>query len=357
MSRRGVLTTALCWLPVTAAIVALFVVPSSNGAESARAGLNVTPGANSYGGQKVVFSGDMGSGQQRIFLQRRGSPSAAWANVIDPRTGKNFTRLTSGDGSFRFEFPAPAMNFVYFRVHSRSSDTPAHLFKSKHQDADISLIEQNPADVPLPRGFAVVNEQFRIAVDTADHDRSGKPTKPILPGRKVTLQVRDGVGWTDAPGSALVGRDGRLDYGVENRTAPALEVVRVVMADWTEDGDRVGWFPSLPFYLEVVRRPDPVDNLTATPTASTVRLSWTLPADPERAKIVIARTGGFGDPDASVPSHVIATIDGDAKTYLDNYLIFSSTNYNYAVYTRSADGVYTRISTDAVGAHAGREAG
>ena len=49
-----------------------------------RGSLHVTPGANSYGGQQVVFSGDMGSGQQRIFLQRRGSPSAAWADVDRP---------------------------------------------------------------------------------------------------------------------------------------------------------------------------------------------------------------------------------------------------------------------------------
>ncbi len=232
-----------------------------------RGSLRVTPGANSYGGQLVVFSGDMGSGQQRIFLQRRGSPSAAWADVIDPRTGKNFTRLTNRDGSFRFEFPAPAMNYVYFRLHSRKADTPAHLFKSKHQDADISLIESTPADVPLPRGFAVVSEKFRIAVDTADHDRSGKPTKPILVGRVVTLQVRSGDAWKSTGITGTVGRDGRLNFGEEARGVPGTEVYRVVMEDWTGDGDRVGWFPSVPFYLEVVRRPLPVRGLDADETA------------------------------------------------------------------------------------------
>jgi hypothetical protein len=340
---RSHLRSAALWGVVLVVVAALFVLPSSTGVSSMQGSLRVTPGANSYGGQQVVFSGDMGSGQQRIFLQRRGSPSAAWAEVIDPRTGKNFTRLTNRDGSFRFEFPAPAMNFVYFRVHSRKSDTSAHLFKTKHQDADISLIESTPADVPLPRGFAVVTEKFRIAVDTADHDRSGTPTKPILVGRVVTLQVRSGDAWKATGISGTVGRDGRLNFGEDSRGVPGTEVYRVVMEDWTGDGDRVGWFPSVPFYLEVVQRPLPVRGLDADETAA-VKLSWALPADPERDKIVIARTVGAGapQPTAGNPRHVLATIPGGSTSYTD-YTVYSSWTFKYAVYTVSDDGIYTEL--------------
>ena len=350
LARHRHWTSAALWGPVLLVVAALFFVPSSNGAGSMRATLNVTPGANSYGGQQVVFSGDMGSGRQRIRLQRRGSPSAAWADVIDPRTGRNFSIVTDRDGSYRFEFPAPAMNAVYFRVVSRTAASGEHLFKSKHQDADVSLIESSPADVPLPRGFAVVGEAFRIAVDTADHDNNGKPTKPILPGRKVTLQVRDGAGlWKDVPGgSAVVGRDGTLSYAPEQRrvgtTAP--EVYRVVMDDWTENGDRVGWFPSVPFYLEVVDRPDPVTNLEATaPTSSQVKLAWDLPAGPV-AKIVIARRTGGGAP-PTAPRQVIDELPGTATSYGDRSVL-PSDFYQYAVYTVSRDGVYTRVPTPVV---------
>lgn len=333
---------------MTAVIVVLFAVPSSTGAGSGRATLNVSPGANSYGGQQVTFSGDMGSGQHRIFLQRRGNPSAAWANVIDPRNGKTFSRLTNRDGTFRFVFPAPAMNYVYFRLHSRTADTPAHLFKSKHQDADISVAEASPAEVPLPRGFAVVGESFRLAVDTADHDRYGKPTKPILAGRKVILQVRQPSGeWQDAGETASVGRDGKLVYAQQQRRSSTKtpEVYRVILDDWTGNGDRVGWFPSLPFHLTVVDRPDPVRKLVvAAPTSTQVKLSWDLPAVAVD-KIVVARRAGPGDP-PTAPRQVVKELPGTATSWTDGY-VNPNTLYQYAVYTISRDGIYTRLAARA----------
>lgn len=348
LSRRSPMTSAVPWVVVLAMVGALFLAPSSTGAQSA-ATLNVTPGSGSYGGQQVTFSGDMGSGEQRIFLQRRGSVGATWANVIDPRTGKNFSRLTNRDGTFTFTFPAPAMNEVYFRVHSGSADTPAHQFKSKHQDAEFSLIESNPADVPLPRGFAVVDEPFRFEIDTVATDKDGKPTRPVLAGRQVTLQVRNGLGaWQDTPDDSIIGRNGKLSFPTEDRAAPtrAPEVYRVVMDEWIQDGDRVGWFPSLPFHLEVVNRPKPVTDPAATATASSVSLSWTLPIDSLRSRIVIARAAWGVDPDASKTNHRVAEIPGTATSHVDTFQVDPGTLYNYAIYTRSADGVYTRVSAD-----------
>lgn len=340
------MTTSLYWLPVVAVIAALFIVPSSNGEGRAAASLNVSPRANTYGGQKLTFSGDMGSGVQRIRLERRDRLGTPWGTVTDPRTGKPFSRLTNANGTYSFDFPAPAMNGTYFRVASGKAVTRAHQFVTVHQDADISMVEVYPSDVPLPRGFAVAGESFRIAVDTADHDRSGRPTKPILVGRRVDLQVRVGDGWKGI-GTATVRRDGWLNFGTDVRpaaTGSTPEVYRVLMADWTEDGDRVGWMPSVPFYLNVVLRPDSVRNLDSTETASSVKLSWELPADPERARIVIARTEGAGAPlpSAGTPHHVLATILGGATSYTDN-AVTSSRTYKYAVYAVSRDGVYTAL--------------
>ena len=84
------------------------------------------------------------------------------------------------------------------------------------------------------------------------------------------------------------------------------------MEDWTEDGDRVGWFPSVPFYLEVVQPPAAVRGLDADETRVGQADAGPLPADPERDQIVIARTAGAGapQPTAGTRSHVLATIPG-----------------------------------------------
>lgn len=344
MSRSRRKTAVLYWLPVVAVVGALFVAPTSNGA-AALGTLNVSPGANTYGGQKIVFSGDMGSGEQRIFLQRRGSPTGIWSEVVDPRTGKPFTRVTGANGEFRFEFPAPAMNGVYFRLHSRRADTEAHQFRTVHQDADLDIVEATPAHVRLPRGFAVRGEDYTISVDTV-----GKPSlkRQPLPGRDVTLQQRVGEVWTTTDTGDLEA-DGKMQFGPFGlRAAPQVTgVFRVRLEDWKQDGDNVGWFPSLPFSILVVDRPDPVENLeAAVTTSSSVKLIWTVAgADP--AKIVIARSYGGGSPRA--PGDVIATLDGSARSFNDVGLLAGAT-YQYAVYTVThyrpdGRGVYVRVPT------------
>lgn len=308
-----------------------------------RGSLNVTPGANSYGGQQVVFAGDMGRGQQRIVLQRRGCPSCVWSDVIDPRSGKPFSRLTQRNGEFDFTFPAPAMNAVYFRLHSRKADTSAHQFKTVHQDAEIFIVEESPADVPLPRGFAVSGEPYHFKIDTV-RVPSG-PKRPALVGRRIEFQQRnESTGAWAFEAQANLGADGLVSFAAPAPDRSASGVYRVVLDDWTKDGDNVGWFPSLPFYLEVVDRPQPVRTLDAVETASSVTLSWTLPADPERDKIVIARTEGYGAPQPSAgnPRHILATIPGGSTSYADN-TVFPSWTYKYAVYTVSDDGVYTEL--------------
>jgi hypothetical protein len=345
-SRRRVLTAAVYWLPVVAVVAALFAVPSSNGESRAVVGLRVSPGANTYGGQKLTFSGDMGRGIQRIRLERRDRLGSPWGTVTDPRTGKPFVRRTKANGTFSFDFPAPAMNGTYFRVASGKAVTRAHQFATVHQDADVHLVEVYPSDVPLPRGFAVANESFRIAVDTADHDRFGNPTKPILVGRTVDLQVRVGDGWNHVA-TATVRKDGWLNFGTDVRptvTGSKPEVYRAVMQSWTEDGDRIGWMPSVPFYLNVVLRPDPVRNLDSNETPSSVKLTWGLPTDPDRARIVIARTAGAGapQPSAGTPHQVLDTIPGGETSYTDG-TVNSGWTYKYAVYTVSRDGVYTAV--------------
>lgn len=349
MFRHGprILVRCRLWLLVIGVVGALFVAPSSTGT-AAPTTLSVTPGTGSYGGQAVRFQGDMGDGQQRIYLQRRGNTTAAWAGVIDPRTGREFSILTAANGTFAFTFPAPAMNEVYFRLHSRSADTPAHLFKSVHQDAEVGRVELDPADVPLPRGIAVNGEAYRIAVDTVNTTSDGKPTKPVLLGRQVTLQIRDLADRWVSVAQSEVKADGKLAFGPYGPGASPQEagVYRVILETWTNGGDQVGWFPSLPFYLDLVERPAPVAAIDCVPASDSISLTWAVRgADP--ARIVIARSSARTAPTA--PRDVVATLPGSARSYLDKLLAADQT-YRYAVYTvtrytSDGGGVYTRVPT------------
>lgn len=338
MKRRS-MAVSTPWVPVLAVVLALFLAPSSSGA-GAEASLRVTPGAGSYGGQKVTWSGNVGvPGVQQVHLQRRGNPTSGWAVVRDS------TFQTAPDGSFSFEFPAPAMNGVYFRVVGDDGATPAYLFHAKHQDAELTIAEATPlpADVPLPRGFAVIGEPYRLAVDTT-RGAAGE-TKPILAGREVTLQRRspDGGEWSDEASTAL-GPDGLTSFGPYGPGAAPQKpgVYRVLLGDWTANGDRVGWFPSLPLHLNLVDRPRPVSHLAAVSLPSKVVLTWALLPDPNRGSVVIARRTGPSSPEPSAAQRwqIVATLPGTAARYVD-LDVDPRRTYKYAVYTVSADGVYT----------------
>lgn len=347
MSRHKGLAAVLCWLPVAGIIVALFVAPSSTGAVSI-ASLNVTPGSGVYGGQQLTFSGVVGPGGQAIWLQRRGDSGAAWADVPDS-IPKPWT--TGSDGRFRFTFHAPAMNAVQFRVVSRTAATPAHTFSAEHQEADLLVRELQPPFVvwptqkvfePLPPGFAVRDEPYELRVDTVN--RASGDKKPVLPGRAVALQRRQADNsWQHQLGGLLDGA-GFADF--DGATIPGEGVYRAVLGDWKENGDDVGWFPSLPFYLRIVTRPLEVTDLGAVPTSSSVTLTWKLPRDSNRYRIVVVRGGG-GDyvPTWAAPArYVIKTIAATETSFVDTAAIEPNRAYSYAVYTVSKDGVYSRVA-------------
>ena len=335
------------WLPAAGLIVALFVAPSSIGAASS-ASLNVTPGSGVYGGQQLTFSGAVGPGGQAIWLQRRGEAGAAWADVPDS-IPKPWT--TGSDGRFRFTFHAPAMNAVQFRVVSRTAATPAHTFSAEHQDADLLVREQTPASVqwpsgpvvePLPRGFAVKGEPYKVRVDTVN--RANDDKKPVLLGRAVRLELRQPDNSWAVKGQGSLDQSGYADF--DSALVPGDGVYRAVLGDWTANGDDVGWFPSLPFYFRIVDRPKEVFDLNPDPKPSSVALTWQLPADSNRQGIVVVRGGG-GEyvPTWVAPGRfVIKTLGGSATGYVDNSGILANRVYNYAVYTVSKDGVYSRVA-------------
>ncbi len=235
--RRSRLTSVVLWVPVSAIVAVLFLVPSSTDA-AAPVPLSVTPGGKTTGGQLLTFSGDMGSGSQRIYLERRGNPTAAWARVVDPRTGEYFSMLTQGDGSFSFDFPAPAMNACFFRLVSSGHETEAHQFDSVFQDVEVKGSTTATVGVPY--------------VLTGDTVLRSQDNRPVFPGRAAALQVRDGSGEWVTVANGTVGFDGKItDFAPLTTNAPATVVYRIRLADWQQNGDDIGWFPSLPFTVVV----------------------------------------------------------------------------------------------------------
>lgn len=347
MSRRRGLVAVLSWLPVAGIILALFVAPSSPGAASS-ASLSVTPRSGTYGGQQLTFSGAVGPGNQTIWLQWRGNSASPFVTI--PSTG----RWTTGPGGrFEFTFPAPTMNLLQVRVVSRTHVTPAHILQTEHQEADVLVRELRPASVPgpdgpvlepLPRGFAVTTEPYTLRVDTVNKAADGK--RPVLPGREVRLQSRDAHNvWTDVSVGYL-GESGLVDFA--DTATLGDGVYRARLGDWRKNGDNIGWFPSLPFYFDLVDRPLPVIDLQPdpAPTSTAVHLKWTLTPDPNRDRIVVVRGGGGSYlPTWATPGRfVIKTLDRTATSYIDTNAIEANRLYRYAVYTVSKDGVYSEIA-------------
>lgn len=239
---RRRLTSAVLWVPVSAIVAALFLVPDTSDA-SARAGsLTVSPAVNTTGGQLLNFSGDIGNGAQRIYLERRGSVGAQWARVPDPRPGPNHgddvSVMTQADGTFSFDFPAPAMNACFFRLANNSAETEGHQFVSVHQDVEVKGSSTATVGVPY--------------VLTGDTVLRVQDNRPIFPGRAAELQVRNGSDDWDTVANGTVGGDGKInDFPALTTNVAGTVVYRIRLADYQVGGDEIGWFPSLPFSVTV----------------------------------------------------------------------------------------------------------
>jgi len=200
------------------------------------------------GGQAITFTGNLGvPGIRRIGLQlhmnRRGDK---WFAV------RGFSATTAADGGFNFEFQAPAMFGIRYRVAAAKVATPPVTFNAKAQDLTMWVAGTDPAQDSAP-GQPVAEVPFTIAVDTTPSlfRRPETLGLPVFAGRGLTLQRRlDGDSWETLATSG-VGPDG-LGYfpGV---TAPAGTVVyRVVQDDISTGANRIGWMQTFPTYVTVL---------------------------------------------------------------------------------------------------------
>jgi hypothetical protein len=229
-------TTSLAALAALALMGAL-VTPGSPAtgstaqAPSARASvgtLSVSP-TRFVSGQALTWSGRLPvSGIRTITMQRfLNRPGDSWIDV------KNFKAKTKSDGSFSFQYAAPDMINIGFRVKSGKYATSKLDLYPRMQDVVLTL--PHPAVAGLP---------FTIVADTTNTDA------PVIAGRVLTLQQRvDPTTWKFVS-ATVVGPDGKGTFAVLEPSV-GQKVYRVREEDWTEGANRIGWYPSFPMYVDV----------------------------------------------------------------------------------------------------------
>ncbi len=225
---------ALAALALTGALVApgspaTGSTPQTHPARAMSLGsLSVSP-TKFVSGQSLTWSGRLPhQGVRTITMQRfLNRPGDSWIDV------QGFSAQTNADGTFSFQYPAPDMIDIGFRVKS-----------GKYATEKLDLFPKLQDVVLQTNGPVAAGQPFTIVADTTT---SGAP---VIRGRTLTLQRReDPTTWTDL-GTTTVGAKGKGTFPVTEDT-PGTVVYRVREEDWTEDGDQIGWYPSFPTYVDV----------------------------------------------------------------------------------------------------------
>ncbi|GAA5145980.1 hypothetical protein GCM10023340_16210 [Nocardioides marinquilinus] len=234
--------------PATSLSAPAQVAPEATSARPAPApaGLSVSP-KNFFGGQALTFRGRLPkAGQRPIRLEQHlNRPGDEWFPV------EGFRGSTKPDGSFDFQFRAPSMFGISYRVRSGALKTRKVTMTAKSQDL-VMWVAGDRRDDPTSTAVPVAGRPFQVVVDTTP-DLRGRPDThdlPVLEGRELTLQRRTAENeWrTIATGRA----DARGMGYFDGLTAPeGTTVYRVRQEDWFEGVTRIGWFPSFPTYVRV----------------------------------------------------------------------------------------------------------
>lgn len=248
MFERSWTTGAALCLLVGLLLTGLAPAASTADERRAPASLRITPADSYVGGQALVFAGNIGAtGVRDVHLQLNADYSGGvWGDVA------GFRATTSGNGDFSFVFPAPAMKGIRYRVASGRLATPYVTFYAKSQDLTVTPVGTPRAGLP-----------FELLVDTTPSLVRRPDTIGLqpLPGRKLILQERvSPTRWKELD-TTKVGPLGLARFTV-TESVGGIHVYRVVAADMFDDGNRIGWFPSFPAYVDVrggtaARDPEP----------------------------------------------------------------------------------------------------
>jgi hypothetical protein len=192
-------------------------------------------------GQAVRLTGDLGaSGVRPVHLQSNGNrPGDVWRDVPDS------TFRTDASGAFAFDFRAPAMYNLSYRVVGDGLATEPYRFTAAPQDLTLAPLLGNPE---YPFYQVLPGSTFTVVADTTPQTRSSFGTPPPIPGRTVSLQQRaDSSRWTTI-GTQTTDSEGHAVFTVTAPTSGEL-VLRARQERWTTGANDIGWYASFPAYF------------------------------------------------------------------------------------------------------------
>ncbi len=231
------------------ALVLTLLAPVNAGVAAGSASassLSVSPSSNFVAGQQLTLRGKLGSsgGRPVVIEFNMGRPGDIWRLVPGSR-GR-----TRAGGRFALRTPAPSMRGISYRVRSGKMKTPSRMLSALTQDV---WLEVESGSGGLSDDQAVAGQSFSVRATTT----------PVLAGRTVTIQQRVGNQAWVTFGSTTTDQTGSARFIVSAQPAGQL-VYRVRAENWLLNGDRVGWTPSFPHYVNVTSDPSPRGRAVAS---------------------------------------------------------------------------------------------
>lgn len=340
VGRRFVRSVVAAWLPVACLCALTVVAAPGSSAPRVSGSLSISPKVY-YGGQALTFAGSTGRpGRQRIWLEfNQNRVGDEWMPI------EGSGHLTDEYGDFSFRYPARGMMNISVRVASARTVTPGVLFQAEDQAVTLAV---RPSDSRLYLARTcgatfdeflsydvLAGQEFEVEVDSSPEDQ------PVLAGRGVTLERRDGRRWTEVASGRIDG-SGKATFPLTLRDSGVV-AYRAVLDDVTDGANRIGWFPSFPTYVDALGRTaataaradlPPTDPRLGAPNPEQLQLSWDL-ADDVSKVLVGWNWDGSAVTDLASADEVrsLGATTGYLATGLD-----PATTYSFTVVAQAADG-------------------
>ena len=332
-SRRFLTRMVIAWLPV-ACLLGLAFVAASPGSSAIRisGSLSISP-KEFYGGQAVTFSGSIGSGKHKIWLEY--NMGHGWTRI----EGSNKT--TDASGHFKFQFPARGMNNIKLRVATQGAATPQVNFTAVDQAVSLTVRSQEALDstTDCRPDLQLYKSYYAPTATPLDIHVDATPDgEPPLKGRTVTLQSRTGSGsWTSVATSKLDDH-GEATFAVTASTTDEV-VYRAVLGAIKNGVNRIGWFPSFPTYVDPQDRPHvatavhTADPTPGSPNPADIDLTW----NDGTASTIVAWNKGSTAPLTPDGADDVRVVTGGSPINLDD--LVPDQQYAFSVFTRTGHGV------------------
>lgn len=243
-----------------------------------------------------------------IVVQRKSA--AGWVTLVEA--------TTSSTGSYATSFSAPDVGSYDVRVFA----------------AKVKVAKQMRAEyVSAAKTLSVVAQSASMSMPTTlVESETGTATVTFGParvGRAVALQVMTSGVWT----AISTGEQSSTGTASIKFTAgtPGLYSYRA----WTAAANGAPAFTSPASALEVTAAaPGPVTNVTATPSGTSIALSWNNPSDPSLSGVMIRRAVGATPPGSATAGTLVTDAAKPAISFIDAD-VTPGTQYSYALFAHN----------------------